>query len=404
LRWGIIVERNHDGTRWFMLVVLFLARLAIAYQFQSLAAVGPLLSRQPDGVAFGTLGTLVGLYMLPGIVFSVPGGLMAQRFGDKQMTAMGLSLMVLGGVIVAATTSVPGLAVGRIVCGIGAVFLNIILSKMLTDWFAGREIAFAMALFVSSWPIGIGLALLVLPTLAGLQSVPMALSTTAIGSAAALLLVSLFYRVPPGAERMSGTLHIALTRREWSLTILAGALWSLFNVGLSVFLIFAPDYLVTLGSTAAAAGATVSIVTGAILIFLPLGGWLAQRAGSPDRVMGVSMLAMALIAAALSIGLPPTVACLLFGIAAGPPPGLIMSLPSLAAEPQNRSAGMGVFYMVYYAGMLSLVPLAGFVRDWTGDPASPLYVVAAAMLIACATLAAFRTIQLGMAAKQDARA
>ena len=260
-----------------------------------------------------------------------------------------------------------------------------------------RAILFLHALKNAAVPIvtviGIGIALLVLPTLAGLQSVSFALMTTALASAVALVVVAAVYRVPADASRMSGTLRIDLTRREWALTSLSGLLWSLYNVGFAVFLTFAPAFLVTLGSTAAAAGATVSLVTAAILIFLPLGGWLAVQAGSPDRVMGASLVALALVAVALPAGLPPTAACLLFGVVAGPPPGLIMSLPSLATEPRNRSAGMGVFYMIYYSGMLGLVPLAGFARDWTGDPASPLYVVAAAMLCACATLWAFRAIQ-----------
>lgn len=38
---------------------------------------------------------------------------------------------------------------------------------MIVEWFASREIELAMAIFVSTWPSGIGLGL---PTLAGLAS------------------------------------------------------------------------------------------------------------------------------------------------------------------------------------------------------------------------------------------
>jgi MFS family permease len=174
--------------------------------------------------------------------------------------------------------------------------------------------------------------------------------------------------------------------------------WSLFNVALSVFLVFTPGYLVSLGSSTGFAGATVSLVTWTIIIFLPLGGWLAQRIGWPDLIMVSSFVAMTLIALALPMGLPAAVACLIFGVVAGPAPGLIMSLPSMSLEPQNRSAGMGVFFTLYYLGMATLVPFAGYIREWTNNPSTPLYFVAATMLAACAVLLGFRAVQRNSAA------
>ena len=50
-------------------------------------------------------------------------------------------------------------SVGRLISGMGAVLLNVLVTKMTTDWFVGREIGTALALLVSSWPIGIGIAL-----------------------------------------------------------------------------------------------------------------------------------------------------------------------------------------------------------------------------------------------------
>ena len=55
------------------------------------------------------------------------------------MVAFGLLLMAAGaGRSLAA--GFAGLATGRLLSGIGAVLLSVPLSKMVTDWFAGREI------------------------------------------------------------------------------------------------------------------------------------------------------------------------------------------------------------------------------------------------------------------------
>jgi MFS family permease len=127
-----------------ILGVLFAARTVMAFQFQSLPALGPVLVHDL-GIDYALFGTLVGLFMLPGVVFAVPGGVLGQRFGDKRIAVLGLGLMAVGGLLVALAPSVPVLTAGRLCGGIGGVLLNIILAKMVTDWFAGREIVLAMA-------------------------------------------------------------------------------------------------------------------------------------------------------------------------------------------------------------------------------------------------------------------
>ena len=70
------------------------------------------------------------------------------------------------GSLVMATTDVWGWQMaGRLVSGAGGVLLTVQLTKMGTDWFAGKEIATAMAIFVNSWPAGVAISLLVLPAI-----------------------------------------------------------------------------------------------------------------------------------------------------------------------------------------------------------------------------------------------
>src|SRR5262249_24046480 len=134
--------------RWIILLVLFLARTAMAYQFQTVGALGPILVDALK-IDFVWLGTLIGLYMLPGAVLALRGGLLGQRFGAKNVVLIGLSLMATGGALTA-TESFPILAAGRLISGVGAVLINVVMTKMVTDWFADREIVTAMSVFVTS--------------------------------------------------------------------------------------------------------------------------------------------------------------------------------------------------------------------------------------------------------------
>jgi predicted MFS family arabinose efflux permease len=121
--------------RWQALAVLTLARTSMGFQFQSVASVSPMLVRDL-GLSYADLGSLIGLYFVPGIAMALPGGALGRRFGDKRMVAIGLALMALGGVAARLAEGFLGLAAGRLLAGIGAVLLNVMMAKMVTDWSA----------------------------------------------------------------------------------------------------------------------------------------------------------------------------------------------------------------------------------------------------------------------------
>src|SRR5688572_16798599 len=150
----------------------------MGFQFQAIAAVSPLLV-QDLAIDLALLGALIGVWMLPGVVVAIPGGLLGRRFGDKRVVCAGLALMALG-TFVTAEASVYGVAMaGRVVSGAGAVMLNVLLTKMVADWFHDREVATAMGLLIMSWPLGIGLALLLLGPLAAATSWSFAIQLSA---------------------------------------------------------------------------------------------------------------------------------------------------------------------------------------------------------------------------------
>ena len=81
--------------RWTMLAVLTLVRAAMAYQVQTVASVSPYLMADL-GIDYAALGTLIGLYMLPGLVISLPGGVLGRRFGEVRLDMVNLSNAGMG--------------------------------------------------------------------------------------------------------------------------------------------------------------------------------------------------------------------------------------------------------------------------------------------------------------------
>jgi MFS family permease len=391
--------RNGDGTRarvgerWLILAVLFVARSAMAFQFQAVAALSSFVVTD-FGIDYTQLGLLIGLYLAPGIVIAYPGGLLGQHFGDRRIALIGMILMVAGGLLTA-TEHYPVVLAGRLTSGAGAVLLNVLLTKMTTDWFLGREIGTALALLVSSWPIGIALALVILPWLATRSSAAAAFAGTAGLAALVLILIAAIYRVPPhavAAPLSAADKRPGLSRREIGLVSLAGAVWALFNVGYILVVSFGPALLMSHGLSQRDAGLVTSLSSWTLIMTIPLGGVLIDRLGHATMLMTASLAAFGfstlLVPTAPSFGLMALV-----GAAAGLPAGAIMALPAELLRPHSRAAGMGIFFTWYYAGMALLTPVGGMLRDASGAPGAPLLFAGGLVLAAVAILAVLRGLQ-----------
>jgi predicted MFS family arabinose efflux permease len=379
------------NNRWLILAVLFLARTAMGFQFQSVASLSSFVITDL-GIDYTQLGLLIGFYLLPGIVIAYPGGLLGQRFGDKQGAILGMTLMVIGGVLTGTSHDYEVFLLGRLISGIGAVLLNVLLMKMATDWFVGREIGTALALLVSSWPVGIGIALIVLPQLALTFSAATAFVVTAVAAAVVLVLIAAIYRVPTTAADTPPPAQgpgVSLSVREFGLVTMAGTVWALFNVGYIILISFAPPLLIAQGVSVKGAGIATSLASWTVIPTIALGGMLLDRIGH-----GTMLIITSLAVLALSIMLIPSTssfALIAFvGLVGGLPCGAMLVLPVEVLRPQTRGPGMGIFYTWYYVGMALLTPVAGYVRDLTGDPAKPLTFAGCLEIAAIAVLVVLR--------------
>ena len=212
--------------RWRMLAVLFLARTVMGFQFQTIASTEGQL-RRALGIGFTEIGTLIGLYMLPGILLAFPGGLLVRRFGDKLICCAGLLLMALGAALLGLGHSFEVVLAGRVLSGIGGVFLSLAITKMVTDWFAGREIVTAMSVMLTSWPFGIAAGLVLFAPLSEARGWTAVMYVSAAASLVALLLVVGMYRAPADTAAQSGPARIGsalamLPRAEIVPVLIAG--------------------------------------------------------------------------------------------------------------------------------------------------------------------------------------
>ena len=377
------------ANRWIVLVLVFLTRTSMGFQFQSVASVAPLMIADLR-LSYAQLGTLIGLYMLPGAFFALPGGVIGQRFGERRVVVAGLALMVAGGVLTAGAGGFGTAVAGRLLSGVGAVVMNILLAKMVSDWFAGKELSTAMAIMLTSWPVGLGLAAATLGGVAAGTSWRTAVMATAVVAALGLLMMLLCRDAPGGS---SGPQRAALRRRELWLSITGGFAWGCFNASLVAIIAFGPGLLIARGATLGDAGRVVSLAIWVTMLSVPLGGYLTDRLKRPTLLIVTGSLVAAGTVLLLPVLAHAVLAFCLVGLAIGAPPGGLMALLPRTLPPERLATGHGVFYTVFYVMMALTQPAAGLVRDVAGDPAAPIVFAALVMAATVIGLAIFRRLE-----------
>jgi len=378
------------NSRWVALALMFVTRTSMGFQFQSIGSLAPLVVADL-GLSYAQLGTLIGLYLLPGVVLALPGGLIGQRVGDRRAVVASLALMVVGGLLTAWSDSFAVAAAGRLVSGGGSVLMNILLIKITADWFAGREMATAMAVILTAWPVGLGLATAMLGSVATATSWRTAMVVAAVSAALGLIIMAVVFREAP--VRAAPGARAAPDRRDLGLAITSGVAWGAFNASLVGVIAFGPAMLVARGLSLGQAGFEISLAIWVTIVSVPLGGVLSDRVGRPD----VFSIGGALAAGALLLALPmmpwAALGLVLVGMLIGGPPGPLTSMLPRALAPERLATGLGVSYTAYYVVMAAAQPLAGWLRDVTGDPATPIRFAAAAMAATIAGVVAFRVIE-----------
>jgi MFS family permease len=379
-------------SRWFILAVLFTARFALGYQFQSAGSVAPFLIRD-FGVGYTQIGVLVGGFLLPGIAISLPSGFLGRRFGDKQVVTAGMALMVLGGAIASLAPSYAVLLFGHVLAGVGGAILIVLMSKMLADWFADKELFLGNAIFIVGWPAGIAAGQATQSWLAEITSWQFVFRLTTVLVAFALALTGAFYHRPPGLRADTTEPAQALAWQDIKIACLAGIIWMFLNGAYLVMLSFGPSHLIERGMQIAQASAVVSLMSWVTVFAIPLGGYLATHYRIPNIVMIGGLAASIALGAALPFAPYPLVFFTLFGIAFMIAVPVVGSLAAEVFDPRVRGPGFGVYFLWYFGGMPVLLAFAGLLRDWTGSiTASILFAVG--MLVCCLLLAAvFRLIQ-----------
>ncbi len=413
--------------RWKIFVLVFAYMLAFAIVFQSIPPVLGLMIADL-GLSRTQAGLMMSLFALPGIVISIPGGMLADYYGPRRVGSAALLLMVAGTLMLGLGSSFVFLAAGRIVSGIGSMTLAIVAPQTISRLFSGRELGTAMGIFNTAMPVGTIFTLNVFGRLGSAWGWEIPIFFTTVYSAVILLF---FYRLHPDTREQPGTAGSGnvggnvsnvggngngsggngsnvggngsggalqrsfaslkdMDRRMW----LVAAAWMAFNAAGISFLTFAPDYYTTVGYDIAYAGFLASLFMTGSLILSPVVGILVGRYGKIEPFIIAGGLLMAFFLVLIPRAeLNPLLLGILIGITVGLIPAPIFSLVPRLLPPAKMGLGYGALSACLNVGVL-LGPFAvGYSYDHSGSYEYGFYLMALFALGAVAITAVLKVLR-----------
>lgn len=328
--------------RWLMLAFGLVSQASTCLFLYGLPMLVPRLRSELD-VSLATAGLLVAAPAFGLLLTLVLWGAIADRHGERLVIAAGLLLAAALLVWAASLRSVPMLGAALAAAGAAGASVNAASGRMVLGWFAPSERGLAMGLRQTAQPLGVALAALLLPMVAGRWGLGAALLVPAALCGVVGVLVLLFVLDPPRPSRTGSSagrggspyrsptlwrLHAASTLlvvpqfavSAFSMSYLVGARhWEPLAAGR---LLFAAQLLGALGRIAA-------------------GGW-SDRVAS--RLRPMRQLAVASAAVMLAV-------------AAGDAVGSVLVIAALVAGAVIRVADNGL-------GFTAVAELAG--SSWAG--------------------------------------
>ena len=375
-----------DRSDWIRIWVLVLAGIAAAMQIGKVPAALALL-RADFSMGLVASAWILSMFSAVGALFGCLAGVLADRFGSRQVTVTSLLVMALASAIGSRAHSAPLLLVSRAVEGAGFVATVVAVPSLLIAAAIERDRRIVPSLWGIYMPMGMAVALAVTPLVVAASGWrPWWQFNAALLTGLALAVAWSNSRTrgarPTRAAPFAGSLRILL-RQPAALPL--ALIFACYTFQFLSVLGFLPTILQERGSSARLAGALTALAVLANALGNLSAGWLFTRGAAPRWLICTGMIGMA--AAELVVFSPryswslQYLATVAFSSIGGLVPASIFTAIPDVAPAAARSTMMGIAVQASHLGQLVGPPTVAAVAAAAGGwSASPLVLVPVAAI------------------------
>jgi predicted MFS family arabinose efflux permease len=350
---------THDlsSRRWLILLSTAVSFFSVGVTFFAVPPLIPGLIERFD-LSHLQIGVLVGSISVPAILFSIVLGAAIDRWPARATGNIALAVMAVGALLFATAPSYLVLLLGRTLFGFGGLAINLLLARLVSEAFTGRELALAMGTFNAVYPASMIAMFSLHPVLlrtfgwrgellvlAGLVVIAIPLHNLAVPAG---------LRGEPAPKGTSA--------EPWINTpLLALAMsWLLFFASYASVFTFGPEW----AGGGPNALLTVTLIPWAAIFLSPTIGTLIDRLGYAERWLLAGQLILATTLVGMASGLLPAVpAMLLVGVTFATVATPTYALPSQLVPAARVGFAFGFITAFSNFGNLTGPAMAGAVRD-----------------------------------------
>jgi MFS family permease len=155
----VLKEKPQSPTRWLILVLTCVMMIGNYYCYDIPAALHTQMDdyfgKPSDFETYFSL--LYTVYSVPNIILPFFGGFFTDKFGARICLLIFCSFITLGQFVFALGFSMknwPIMLIGRVIYGFGGESMGVANSAILSEWFKGKELAFAFGINLSISRLG----------------------------------------------------------------------------------------------------------------------------------------------------------------------------------------------------------------------------------------------------------
>jgi sugar phosphate permease len=394
-----------SNNKWTQLSVAY---VALVGAFLPYVGWSPSLGAISDdlGLSYAQAGGISSVAGLVAGLMILVGGLLASRWGSKNVIVVGLAAGVVAQVVFAMSDGFEMIMVARVFAGLAVGFLWVATYTMAVDWFRGsRQTGRAVGVMMSGDGVGAVLSLVVFSAILTAFGWRMGLGVQAACLGAVLIIVLFVSKNAPSArddldqldgltaDRLEERPAVSSVRSVFNRNVLLATIFWIGGVGLfSTIASWMPAVLVeNAGLSESIAGLVTSLFSIAGMAAAFGGPILADRLGSKKRVVLLGGIVTTIAIAAMTVCIATDdyflvalcMPLLGLGVYAGEPLILAEAVESVANEHSGLVNGV-VLGVPWIVSGFAYPYVLGLVKDATGSFTGGFVGVTVSTIVLCA--------------------